>query len=65
MASARVGSPTDRRKSFHGLSALVRQALHEDPLDEIKIDRPCIRDIPDDSACDRCTQVGVALESSG
>ena len=26
-------SPTDMRKSFHGLSALVRQGLNEDPLD--------------------------------
>lgn len=25
-------APTDMRKSFHGLSALVREALHEDPL---------------------------------
>ncbi len=27
------GAPTDMRKSFHGLSALVRQGLNEDPLD--------------------------------
>ena len=26
-------APTDMRQSFHGLSALVRQALHEEPLD--------------------------------